>query len=680
MKTLKWTGALLLGLTVGASFAAEASAKTSADFTDLKDLDAATKAKFDAMINAGIFDGVSDTTFGLKDEMNRAQFAKVAALITGLEVNKDLKTSSFTDVKADDIANGYALPYIEALKAAGITDGYGEGTYNPAGKVTKEQLATFLVRTLGMDKDAKSTAPVNDQSVSDWAKGYVALALDLKLMGGGTDGTFGGKSNATRDLLVTGSYESAQTLEVKKPLAVSGAEFAAGNKLELTSTTALDESSIDLSKITVNGVALDPKKDSFKLSDDKKTIIITLHDGFTLDNTKTPVIEATGLKSLYGNEIKKDADKPVPVKVTEAPPAPPAPPVNTGSNSNTNTPPPSSNTPTLTIDKEHAVASATGVTFNVTTNLSKSSDTVYYAIVPGAAKDVDAAELVPPVSLSDYVQSGSQSYTEPTMEIEIGDNYDMYLDPSTEYTIYMIARSEGMNSAVASYTFTTEEGLPDIPSLIALTSGTSRESGEETDSIHLALDVQHANKVYYVLLPQGQNPLTTDEIKNFSNDAYSHGEVQVTNRAVDISLEGLLKDSTYILYTVGSNAEYDSESAPYTFYRTDGILTFEEFSYADGQLTPNYDSADYQFYYWTLNDVSDGAIAPSADYVISKSMPHFIDESHPSVTISGVTGPTRVYGVIVEDVQRSNVVSIDIDGNVGGGPWQGGEIPTPFLP
>lgn len=50
------------------SFAAGA-AKSSADFTDLKDLDAAKKAKFDAMISTGIFDGVSDTTFGLNDEM-----------------------------------------------------------------------------------------------------------------------------------------------------------------------------------------------------------------------------------------------------------------------------------------------------------------------------------------------------------------------------------------------------------------------------------------------------------------------------------------------------------------------------------------------------------------------------------------------------------------------------------
>ncbi|TYP71911.1 S-layer family protein [Paenibacillus methanolicus] len=63
-------------------------------------MDQATKAKFDAMISAG--------------------------------------------VKMDDHAYGYALPYIGAIKAAGITEGNGDGTFDPAGKVTKEQLATFL--------------------------------------------------------------------------------------------------------------------------------------------------------------------------------------------------------------------------------------------------------------------------------------------------------------------------------------------------------------------------------------------------------------------------------------------------------------------------------------------------------------------------------------------------------
>ncbi|ACS99275.1 S-layer homology domain-containing protein [Paenibacillus sp. JDR-2] len=186
-----------------------ANSKTSADFTDLKDLDAATKAKFDAMISAGIFDGVSDTTFGLKEEMNRAQFAKVASLIMGLKTDESLKTSSFKDVTADDAANGYALPYIEALKNAGVTEGYGAGVYDPAGKVTKEQLATFLVRVLDKNDDAK-TKTGSDTTVSDWAQGYVSLALELKLLSNGADGKFGGQTNATRDLLLTSAYEAKQ--------------------------------------------------------------------------------------------------------------------------------------------------------------------------------------------------------------------------------------------------------------------------------------------------------------------------------------------------------------------------------------------------------------------------------------------------------------------------------------
>ncbi|MDI4648042.1 chitobiase/beta-hexosaminidase C-terminal domain-containing protein [Cohnella hashimotonis] len=199
--------AVLLCFHFSVSFAAGA-AKTSADFSDLQDLDAATKAKFDALISAGVFNGVSETKFGIGDEMNRAQFAKVAALIFDLEVNKDAKTSSFKDVKADDPANGYALPFIEAVKAAGITEGYGEGIYDPAGKVTKEQLATFLVRGLDMNEEAKATPGVNDATVSDWAKGYVALALEKKLLDNGSDGQFGGQTNATRDLLLTGAFEA----------------------------------------------------------------------------------------------------------------------------------------------------------------------------------------------------------------------------------------------------------------------------------------------------------------------------------------------------------------------------------------------------------------------------------------------------------------------------------------
>ncbi|MCY9660482.1 S-layer homology domain-containing protein [Paenibacillus chondroitinus] len=263
------TSAMALSMFSSLAFAA----KSSADFTDLKDLDAATKAKFDAMISAGIFDGVSETTFGLKDEMNRAQFAKVAALIMGLDVNKDLKTSSFTDVSVDDAANGYALPYIEALKTAGVTDGYAEGQYNPAGKVTKEQLATFLVRVLGQDEAAKGKTGT-DATVSGWAQGYVALALELKLLSNGEDGTFGGMANATRDLLLTGAYEAKQQYVPAGKVSVTGAKATGAQQVTVTFNKPVDtdKATLSLKKGTSDVVT------TTKFSDDKKSAVLTLTD------------------------------------------------------------------------------------------------------------------------------------------------------------------------------------------------------------------------------------------------------------------------------------------------------------------------------------------------------------------------------------------------------------------
>jgi len=273
-KVMKKSLSVVLSTAMALSmFSSVAFGKTSADFTDLKDLDAATKAKFDAMISAGIFDGVSDTSFGLKDEMNRAQFAKVAALIMGLDINKDLKTSSFSDVTSDDAANGYALPYIEALKTAGVTDGYGEGTYNPAGKVTKEQLATFLVRVLGQDAAAKAKTG-NDTTVSDWAQGYVALALELKLLPNGTDGKFSGQANATRDLLLTGAYEAKQQYVPAGKVSVTGAKATGAQQVTVTFNKPVDttKATVSLKKGTSDVVT------TTKFSDDKKSAVLTLTD------------------------------------------------------------------------------------------------------------------------------------------------------------------------------------------------------------------------------------------------------------------------------------------------------------------------------------------------------------------------------------------------------------------
>ncbi|RUT35604.1 S-layer homology domain-containing protein [Paenibacillus zeisoli] len=337
MKKIVYSAAAALLLTLSVPLT-QAAAKTSADFTDLKDLDAATKAKFDAMINAGVFSGVGETKFGLNDAMNRAQFAKVLALILKLDVNTDLKSSTFTDVKANDPANGYALPYIEALKKSGITQGYDSpNTYNPSGKVSKEELAAFLVRSLGL-----TIKPDNNHSdvgkVSDWASEYVAKALEYKILPPQQNSDW--QASANRSNLVLSSYETKTQFD---PLKLVAAAVTDQHELVLSFSASLKESQVDLSKILIGGKPLDSSKAHFKLSSDGKILTIVFDEPLSAELLNQPAISISGIQSITGNQLK--TDNPVPIeKANLLPAAPVTPPTSYNPPSNGGYTPPADTT------------------------------------------------------------------------------------------------------------------------------------------------------------------------------------------------------------------------------------------------------------------------------------------------------------------------------------------------
>ncbi|MFE4573209.1 S-layer homology domain-containing protein [Paenibacillus chitinolyticus] len=294
-KVMKKSLSVILSTAMALSvFSSVAFAAKADDFTDLKDLDAATKAKFDEMIQAGIFDGVETNRFGLNDKMNRAQFAKVAALVFNLK--SSATTSSFDDVKSSDPANGYALPYIEAIYNAKITDGYAEGKFNPAGDVTKEQLAAFLIRGLGKDAEAKAKPGVSDKTVSDWAKGYVQLAQELKLFETPAGQPFNGTSPATRDLLVTSSYAAKQQI-VPDKVSVAEAKATGVQKVEVKLNGPVDTAKAKLELKKGSTVVAT----TTEWAADKKSAVLTLSDNVKIGEATYSVV----LSGLEANAIDK---------------------------------------------------------------------------------------------------------------------------------------------------------------------------------------------------------------------------------------------------------------------------------------------------------------------------------------------------------------------------------------
>ncbi|OXL87033.1 hypothetical protein BCV73_31105 [Paenibacillus sp. SSG-1] len=159
--------------------------------------------KFDALAAKGIFNGYPDKQAHLEKEMTRAEFAKVITKLLGLK--EVTGTLSYKDKGYD--AKNWAVPYIEAVTAAGIMQGQDnvKKIFNYNGKVTIQEMATVLTRALKLEIPANP-----DNNAADWAKGYVQAAIDKGLIS--KDANF--KANASRSQLVEAAYAIDQAANI----------------------------------------------------------------------------------------------------------------------------------------------------------------------------------------------------------------------------------------------------------------------------------------------------------------------------------------------------------------------------------------------------------------------------------------------------------------------------------
>jgi hypothetical protein len=103
-------------------------------------------SEFEADINAiaayGITFGYGNGTYGPDDTITRGQMAAFLNRAFALDAGGD---TPFTDIGASIFEAD-----IEAIYAAGITQGATDTLYDPEGDVTRGQMASFLARALGL--------------------------------------------------------------------------------------------------------------------------------------------------------------------------------------------------------------------------------------------------------------------------------------------------------------------------------------------------------------------------------------------------------------------------------------------------------------------------------------------------------------------------------------------------
>ncbi|KLU57514.1 hypothetical protein EL84_03105 [Paenibacillus sp. VT-400] len=160
--------------------------------------------QFDALKAKGIFNGYPDGTAGLDKEMTRAEFAKVITKLLGLK--EITGTLSYTD--KNYTAKNWAVPYIEAVTAAGIMEGKNveKKIFDFNGKVTVAEMATILTRALDLEIPTET-----NNNAAAWAKGYVQAAINAGLI----DANANFSGNASRELLVGAAYSIDQAQSIK---------------------------------------------------------------------------------------------------------------------------------------------------------------------------------------------------------------------------------------------------------------------------------------------------------------------------------------------------------------------------------------------------------------------------------------------------------------------------------
>ncbi|UQZ36996.1 hypothetical protein C2I18_27760 [Paenibacillus sp. PK3_47] len=103
-----------------------------------------------------------------------------------------------------DISNSFAKDAIHELVEKGILNGNGDGTFNPAGKITRQDFAIVLAKALKLDVDsAPATATFSDVPTTSYAYKYVEAAAKAELIKGMGNGNFGyGGTLSRQDMAV----------------------------------------------------------------------------------------------------------------------------------------------------------------------------------------------------------------------------------------------------------------------------------------------------------------------------------------------------------------------------------------------------------------------------------------------------------------------------------------------
>lgn len=177
-----------------------------------------------SMSKRNVISGYEDGTFRPDNPISREEFAKMLSMTFSLDLSVT-NAVYYSDVTP----NRWSYPYIEVTKEY-ISAYYppkGQPFFDPTANATREDVATALVKIVGLKTDKYSTHFTDENDISPGLKKYVDVAADHNLISGYPDGSFKPSNPITRAEIATLLYRAIKGIkgDDSSPSATPAASF-----------------------------------------------------------------------------------------------------------------------------------------------------------------------------------------------------------------------------------------------------------------------------------------------------------------------------------------------------------------------------------------------------------------------------------------------------------------------
>lgn len=162
-------------------------------FSDIAAVDWA-KESIEALAAKGVLAGKGDGKFAPNDSVTREEFVKI--IVAAFELTDDKAESDFNDVSKDS----WSYPYISVASKLSIVSGDGT-SFNPARVISRQDMAVIIYRVfehLGADVSGSAISFDDDTDIAGYAKNAVETLTAAGIINGMGDGTFAPAGTVTR--------------------------------------------------------------------------------------------------------------------------------------------------------------------------------------------------------------------------------------------------------------------------------------------------------------------------------------------------------------------------------------------------------------------------------------------------------------------------------------------------